>query len=63
MIRSYFISGRLHHVWCSVQVDVDDNDVIVWTADITRVFIGQKLERLTRWLKADVVDLINVAVV
>lgn len=33
----------------TVQVNVDERNIIIWTAPITRKFVGQPLTNLLRW--------------
>lgn len=34
----------------TVQVDLDENGLIVWTAPITKRFVGQHVSRLKEWM-------------
>lgn len=45
----------------TIQVNTDDNGIIVWTAPIARKFVGQPLQNLVRWSKADQVLLLPLS--
>lgn len=48
--------GRLGGLWCCI-VCTDGEGVIIWTADMLRVFIGQDIFNLIQWGRAEIEEL------
>ena len=51
-ITKYYLSS----IRFTIQVNVDEDNKIVWTAPIASKFINQDFKNLVRWSKADVVE-------
>jgi hypothetical protein len=47
MIKSYYVSCRIF----TIRVDVNEDEVIVFTADIAHKFFGQPFENLKKWIQ------------
>lgn len=54
--RKYYLSSPRF----TVQVNTDMDGIIIWTAPVARKFIGQHIDKLSRWTRADAVELIGV---
>ena len=57
-LRSFWISSPRF----TIQVDVDERDIIRWSAPVARIFVGQPLKNLIRWAKADRIEELHQAV-
>lgn len=52
LLKRYYLSSPRF----TVQVNVDADGIIRWTANVTQKFVGQPMSNLVRWSKADVVE-------
>lgn len=46
-IKSYYVSCDIF----TIRVDVDEDDIIVYTADIAYKFVGQPFKNLKKWIR------------